>query len=405
MRLRTFLTALALGSAFALSTFSSQAQAQTKKPQTSEQRDAKASKQSPAKKETPSKKEAAKTDAKGKASSDKGQVKKAEAKAAEPKKADTKTAEAKKSESTKSAKASGTQRPQRTASTQPSGKSGKSSGKKGKANAKNAKKEKPPCFQPPVEFARGFQKTEVESFSLTYCDGKPAPNAVELLSVLARPHGVAKPKNWPPPPPKEDASKSKTAKAAKNAKGKKGKTEKAENAKPTTENELPPGLRLLDEGLVTRLQKVVDHFGKRRIFIVSGYRPKSEKSYHQKAKALDFRLEGVKNEDLVAFCRTLKDTGCGYYPNSSFVHMDVRPPKTGHVYWIDASGPGEPPRYVSSWPPPPEEASARKVAAKSAPKGEDAEDESDLPSLMEAFGSDLAEPADAVAPGSEVNTL
>jgi hypothetical protein len=48
------------------------------------------------------------------------------------------------------------------------------------------------------------------------------------------------------------------------------------------------------------------------------------------------------------------DTGCGYYPNSSFVHVDVRQPGTGHVAWIDASGPGEPPHYVASWPPPPE---------------------------------------------------
>jgi hypothetical protein len=57
----------------------------------------------------------------------------------------------------------------------------------------------------------------------------------------------------------------------------------------------------------------------------------------------------------VAFCRGLRDTGCGYYPNSSFVHFDVRPGGTGHVYWIDASGPGEAARYVSSWPPPRDE--------------------------------------------------
>jgi hypothetical protein len=67
---------------------------------------------------------------------------------------------------------------------------------------------------------------------------------------------------------------------------------------------------------------------------------------------MDFRIEGVKNEDVVAFCKTLDDTGCGYYPNSSFVHVDVRDPGAGHVAWIDASGPGEAPRYVASWPPP-----------------------------------------------------
>lgn len=55
---------------------------------------------------------------------------------------------------------------------------------------------------------------------------------------------------------------------------------------------------------------------------------------------------------MVAFCKTLADTGCGFYPNSSFVHIDVREPGAGHVSWIDASGPGETPRYVSVWPPP-----------------------------------------------------
>jgi hypothetical protein len=73
---------------------------------------------------------------------------------------------------------------------------------------------------------------------------------------------------------------------------------------------------------------------------------------HASGRAMDFRLEGTKNEDVVAFCKTLEDTGCGYYPNSSFVHVDVRNEGAGHVSWIDASGPGETPRYVPSWPPP-----------------------------------------------------
>jgi hypothetical protein len=71
---------------------------------------------------------------------------------------------------------------------------------------------------------------------------------------------------------------------------------------------------------------------------------------HSSGRAVDFRMEGVKNEDVVAFCKTLGDTGCGFYPNSSFVHIDVRDPGAGHVAWIDASGPGETPRYVSQWP-------------------------------------------------------
>ena len=72
---------------------------------------------------------------------------------------------------------------------------------------------------------------------------------------------------------------------------------------------------------------------------------------HATGRAIDFRIEGTKNEDVVAFCKTLTDTGCGFYPNSSFVHLDVRDPGAGHVSWIDASGPGETPHYVTAWPP------------------------------------------------------
>jgi len=55
------------------------------------------------------------------------------------------------------------------------------------------------------------------------------------------------------------------------------------------------------------------------------------------------------------FCRTLGTVGVGYYPNSSFVHLDVRDVPT---YWIDYSGPGQAPRYAHrrkapEAPPPP----------------------------------------------------
>ncbi|HEY1955825.1 MAG TPA: DUF882 domain-containing protein [Polyangiaceae bacterium] len=172
-----------------------------------------------------------------------------------------------------------------------------------------------PCVHEPVEIARGL---EVESFSLTRCDGSPLPQSIDEVSVLARPGNVTRPPNG--------------AKLA--------------------------GVRRVDPGLLERLQQVADHFHARgkevAMHIISGYRPTSVGSYHASAQALDFRVDGVRNEELVAFCKTLPDTGCGYYPNSSFVHMDVRATGTGHVAWIDASGPGESPHYVASWPPPPE---------------------------------------------------
>lgn len=103
----------------------------------------------------------------------------------------------------------------------------------------------------------------------------------------------------------------------------------------------------IDPRLIALVGVVSNHFGSRRIQIVSGFRPYSPTQYtkhsnHNVGRAIDFRIEGVPNEVVRDFCRTLKNTGCGYYPNSTFVHMDARDKST---YWIDYSRPGEPPRY------------------------------------------------------------
>jgi hypothetical protein len=173
-----------------------------------------------------------------------------------------------------------------------------------------------PCLHDPITIARG---TEEDHFSLTRCDGSPTPEGVDHLSALARPDSVQK---W------------------------------------TGHGPLPTGMKRLDARLAERLQLVADHFGHPghpvSLHIISGLRPNSVGSFHATAQAIDFRVDDVRNEELVTFCKTLPDTGCGYYPNSSFVHLDVRAPGTGHVSWIDASGPGEAPHYVTAWPVPPE---------------------------------------------------
>jgi len=56
----------------------------------------------------------------------------------------------------------------------------------------------------------------------------------------------------------------------------------------------------------------------------------------------------VPNEIVRDYCRTFDKAGVGYYPNSLFVHFDVRSQKT---FWIDLSGPGEAPKYVGKYPP------------------------------------------------------
>lgn len=229
------------------------------------------------------------------------------------------------------------------ASTRAASTSKKASARAPGAKRKTSKKsdgdaERPPCFGTAVAIDRNG--LENESISLVDCKGKPLDVAREKLSVLARPWGTPRPVIEPP---------KKTKKAPKRPGGKDKPVEA------TAENgEIAPNVRLLDPGLLTRIDSIAKHFTGKHISIVSGYRPRSRGSLHQSARAIDLRVAGVSNEEVVAFCKTITDTGCGYYPNSSFVHIDVRAPGTGAVSWIDASGPGEAPRYVSAWPPPPE---------------------------------------------------
>jgi uncharacterized protein YcbK (DUF882 family) len=103
----------------------------------------------------------------------------------------------------------------------------------------------------------------------------------------------------------------------------------------------------VDARLVALLGIVSNHFGSRKIEVISGFRPftptqHNPHSNHMHGKAIDFRVAGVPNEALRDFCRTLKNVGCGYYPSSVFVHMDVRDQS---AFWIDYSKPGETPRY------------------------------------------------------------
>ena len=205
---------------------------------------------------------------------------------------------------------------------------------KGKKSARKIAKvaPKPPCLREAVHFERFEEK---HAFSLLTCEGAPAPMAIEHLSLMARPGGV-------PLPPES--------------------VEVLVKQKGTM---LAQGLKRLDLGLLERLQSVVDKLrpkGTASLSVVSGYRPASKGSLHAEGQALDFSLAGATNVELVDACKTIEDTGCGFYPNSSFIHLDVRPKGAGHVSWIDASGPGEESRYMASWPPSPNDARRAKAA-------------------------------------------
>ncbi len=104
--------------------------------------------------------------------------------------------------------------------------------------------------------------------------------------------------------------------------------------------ELPhPRLALL-------LAAVSNHFGGRQITLVSGRREPvrftRSSSRHVVGQATDIRVEGVPRRVLWDYCRTLASTGCGYYPRSTFVHVDVR---EHAAQWVDWSRPGRRPRY------------------------------------------------------------
>jgi Bacterial protein of unknown function (DUF882) len=163
-----------------------------------------------------------------------------------------------------------------------------------------------PCTGASVSFDRGG--VEADRFALVDCHGKPQKSAVSKVSVLARPWGAPK---------------------------------RASHAR-------------VDAGVITRLEAIARKFPGKTISLAGGPRPSGNgASAHQSGRAIDVRVDGVDNKKVADVCRALPDTGCGYYPNAAFVHVDVRAPGAGSSYWIDASEPGEPPRYVTSWPPSP----------------------------------------------------
>lgn len=98
--------------------------------------------------------------------------------------------------------------------------------------------------------------------------------------------------------------------------------------------------------LALLLAKISDHFGGRAIRVVSGFRTAGgytrESSRHTSGRATDIRVQGVPNRTLWEVCRRLNHTGCGFYPRSTFVHVDARLTRT---QWVDWSRPGQRPRY------------------------------------------------------------
>jgi uncharacterized protein YcbK (DUF882 family) len=110
-------------------------------------------------------------------------------------------------------------------------------------------------------------------------------------------------------------------------------------------------VRILHPRLIKLLGKVAEQYPGQDIVVVSGYRPHKRgrlRSQHSRGKAMDFRVRGVANIDLYRYLKTFDKVGVGYYPNSSFVHFDVRDKK---YLWTDVSAKGEPARYLPAGSP------------------------------------------------------
>lgn len=168
-------------------------------------------------------------------------------------------------------------------------------------------------------------RTERVRMPLLDCEGRPREEARLALSVLAR------------------------SRAAEQAPGE--EELRALRERGGEGDVVVEGVRLLHPGLLERLQRVGEAFDPHPIEIVSGYRPEApSNSRHHHARALDVVVRGAAREELRDLAVTFPQTGVGWYPNSTFVHLDVREES---AYWVDLSGPGERPRYVRGAEPPP----------------------------------------------------
>jgi len=97
------------------------------------------------------------------------------------------------------------------------------------------------------------------------------------------------------------------------------------------------------------------------------------------------------------YLRTLPGVGVGYYPNSSFLHLDVRGRST---HWVDYAGPGEAPRKTSHAPPVASTADFDELAEQAAEAAGREPERSDKPDAERAPASDGASRKDDAPSGS-----
>ena len=101
---------------------------------------------------------------------------------------------------------------------------------------------------------------------------------------------------------------------------------------------------LVDDRLITWLQKIRDHFGK-SIHVNSGYRCKahnaspkvggSPTSHHVKGMAADIRVQGITPEEVAKYAESIGIKRIGLYKKDAFVHIGS---DTKKRFWLGHEG-------------------------------------------------------------------
>ncbi|MBA3461033.1 MAG: YcbK family protein [Deltaproteobacteria bacterium] len=102
-------------------------------------------------------------------------------------------------------------------------------------------------------------------------------------------------------------------------------------------------VRAVRTELYEQLSRIYDHFGGRKVVLISGFRfAERNSSRHFHASAMDIRIQDVSIREMYSYAESLDggDMGIGIYPTSNFIHVDYRAPGEPSYRWTDWSGPG-----------------------------------------------------------------